>query len=123
VATPFEAQFATQVGSDVVTLLSLPLLTNIQCLHPFVIWVFFGKKFEMLMMMMMMMMKCARARLSLSPCVIILFRSSVFLSGDILPFFNKEIGKFLEFFVSVVQIRLILLKTFVKICQLSISNK
>jgi len=43
VATPFEAQFATQVGSDVVTLLSLPLLTSIQCLHPFVIWVFLGR--------------------------------------------------------------------------------
>ncbi len=84
VATPFEAQFATQVASDVVTLFSLPLLTSIQCLHPFVIWVFFGKKFEMLMMMM----KFARARLSLSPCVIWSFRSSVFLSGDILPFFN-----------------------------------
>jgi hypothetical protein len=56
---------------------------------------FFGKKFEMLMMMMM---KCARAHLSLSPRVIWLFRSSVFLSGDILPFFNKEIGKFLEYF-------------------------
>ncbi len=35
VATPFEAQFATQVGSDVVTLFSFPLVTSIQCLHPF----------------------------------------------------------------------------------------
>ncbi len=63
-------------------------------------------------MLMMMMMKCAHGHLSLSPCVIWLFRSSVFLSGDILPFFNEEIGKFLEYFVSVVQIRLILLKKF-----------